>query len=324
MKLLEKYLQAVARCLPQARRDDIIEELRANLLSQIDDREEELGHSLTVDEQAEILRRHGNPNMVASSYGASNLGFSFGVRLIGPELFPIYRNVLGIIMTISAILLAIVVPIVAGTTHEAITLGRILTPIIIQIFATTLIFIIIDRGKDHVLNRWDPRTLPVVKPNSEDGPTAKNIFTFLFMVIGTVWVAMAPRWPFLVLGPGALFLPALSLTFWPRWPVFYGAIIAMLAARLVLEFFKIFQQLPKRIYRLFDLGLRGFELLVGVALFLVGPHYVTSPYREAANWANRSFQVCVIITVAINLWHFGRRAWSLIRERHQMLPAGQH
>ena len=324
MKLLERYLQAVARCLPKARRDDIIEELRVNLLSQFEDREEELGHPLTVDEQAEILRRHGNPTMVASSYGTSNLGFAFGVQLIGPELFPIYRNVLGTIMSISLILLAIVIPTVLGTTHEAITLARILTPVIIQFFATTLIFILIDHGKGHVLNRWDPRTLPAVKPSTDEGPTLKNIFTFLFMVIGTVWLAMAPRWPFLVLGPGALYLPALSITFWPQWPVFYAAIMAMLGARLVLEFFKLFQQLPKRMYRICDLGLRGFEILVGVALFLVGPHYVTSPYKEVADWGNQGFQVFVAITVAINLWHFSRRAWSLIRERHQMLPAGQN
>jgi hypothetical protein len=73
MNLLNRYLQAVARLLPKARRDDIIAELRANILSQMEDREQELGRALTEDEQAAILRHHGNPTIVAGRYREDNL-----------------------------------------------------------------------------------------------------------------------------------------------------------------------------------------------------------------------------------------------------------
>jgi len=43
MELLDRYLQAVKRHLPWERQDDIIAELKANLESQLEDKESELG-----------------------------------------------------------------------------------------------------------------------------------------------------------------------------------------------------------------------------------------------------------------------------------------
>ena len=65
MDLLDKYLQAVRFFLPRHNQDDIVRELSENLVAQVEDREEELGRPVTEDEQAEILRRHGHPMMVA-------------------------------------------------------------------------------------------------------------------------------------------------------------------------------------------------------------------------------------------------------------------
>jgi len=88
MNLLNRYLQAIAKCLPSLRRDDIVAELRANILSPMEDREQELGRPLTEDEQADMLRCYGNPTIIAGRYGAHNLGLAFGRQLIGPDLFP--------------------------------------------------------------------------------------------------------------------------------------------------------------------------------------------------------------------------------------------
>jgi len=45
MDLLERYLQAIGQSLPPATREDVRNELRANLAAQIDDSAEELGLS---------------------------------------------------------------------------------------------------------------------------------------------------------------------------------------------------------------------------------------------------------------------------------------
>ena len=47
MNLLDRYLQAVRFFLPRRQQDDIVRELSENLLSQMEDRAEELGRPLS-------------------------------------------------------------------------------------------------------------------------------------------------------------------------------------------------------------------------------------------------------------------------------------
>src|SRR5664279_4755957 len=61
MELLDRYLQAVRKYLPFRRQDDIIAELRANMESQLLDKEAELGRPLTIGEQEDLLRKMGHP-----------------------------------------------------------------------------------------------------------------------------------------------------------------------------------------------------------------------------------------------------------------------
>ena len=324
MNLLSRYLQAVAKCLPSARRDDIIAELRANILSQMEDRERELGRSLTEEEQADILRRYGNPTIIAGRYSAHNLGLAFGRQLIGPELFPFYKTVLIINLLITVVVLAGVMPIVARAIGEAITLIRVLMPLAVQFGIVTLIFVILERNKGRLLDKWDPRRLPALKANPEDGPNAQNIFTFFAVAVGTLWLALTPRWPYLLLGPGALYLHAIPMKLMPQWIEFYWAIVVLLCAQLVLGFFRLFRLLPCRQARIMDLTLKGIGLCIGVLLLLKAPNYVSSQYQEVAVWANLSFLVCLIVALAINLWGTGRLLFSLWREREQVLSARQH
>ena len=54
MELLDRYLQAVKKHLPWKRQDDIIAELRVNLESQLEEREDELGRPLTEERTSKI------------------------------------------------------------------------------------------------------------------------------------------------------------------------------------------------------------------------------------------------------------------------------
>jgi len=87
MDMLDRYLQAVKFFLPANQQDDIARELSENLISQMEDREEELGRPLDESEQEEILRRHGHPMLVAGRYRERQ-------HLIGPTFFPLYVFVL--------------------------------------------------------------------------------------------------------------------------------------------------------------------------------------------------------------------------------------
>jgi hypothetical protein len=323
MNLLNRYLQAVGRLLPMARRKDIIAELRANILSQMEDREQELGRPLTEDEQAAILKHHGNPTVIAGRYRDTNsLGLAFGVQIIGPALFPIYRTVLLMNLAIMAVVIAVTVPIVLHATGEPVSLTRFLLPPAIQVTVTTLIFAMIDRYKGKVLDNWNPQKLPPVKADAAEGPTAKNIFEFL--VVGTAWMALTPRWPYLMLGPGAAFVPAVGLKFFPLWPWFYWAIIGLLSAGVVRSFFVVFLRLPRRKAATIDLGLRGFAILISALLLLSGPNYVTLQNKEITDWANRTFETSVACVLLIHIWLAAVQMRSLLRERDQMLPARQY
>jgi TRAP-type C4-dicarboxylate transport system permease small subunit len=93
---------------------------------------------------------------------------------------------------------------------------------------------------------------------------------------------------------------------------------------LVLQFFTLFRLLPRRRARIADLVLKCWSLQIGVSLLLKAPNYVTSKYQEVADWANLTFLIRLIVAVAINLFGTGLLVFSLLRERHQMLPARQY
>ena len=63
MDLLDRYLQAVKKHLPWKRQDDILAELRANMESQLEDKEAELGRPLTQGEAEDWLRKMGSPEI---------------------------------------------------------------------------------------------------------------------------------------------------------------------------------------------------------------------------------------------------------------------
>jgi len=319
MNLLNRYLQAVGRLLPKARREDIIAELRANILSQMEDREEALARPLTDDEQAAILQHHGNPTVIAGRYSERNLGLAFGVQLIGPELFPIYKRVLLLNLTIMGIL-AIVSPfIVPAGTFES-----FLSPFVIQISVITLIFVILDRNKRTVLDKWDPRKLPTLQDPPEDGPNARSVFNFVTLAVGIVWLAVLPESPHLFLWASDLGNLSLPVKPMPQWIAFNWAIVTVASAQLVLQFFRLFRWLPTRKARMVDLALKSVGLIIGVLLLFKFPTYVSSESADLARWANLTVLICVIVAVAITLFGIGKLVFSLLRERHQMLPARQY
>jgi hypothetical protein len=219
MELLDRYLQAVKKHLPWQRQDDIIAELRANLESQLEDKEAELGRPLTATEAEAWIKQMGPPMQVAASYQPQRY-------LIGPGVFPMYWFVLRIACFWSVVIYSIVslVEIFSGQFPSlAAVVGAIFNvPHILLITAAwvTLTFAVIELIAaqypatcpglaSHPFN-WTPGTLPAVKEDEATGKkprsfahaVAEVIFGFLFLA----WLLLIPRHPFLLMGPGAVFL----------------------------------------------------------------------------------------------------------------------
>ena len=128
--LVDRYLSAVKEQLPRAQQDDVIAELSENLRAQIEDQEATLGRPLAEDEEAAILKRFGNPMVVAARYRGDSRSVSFGRQLIGPELFPTYLKVLTVNVVITLIVIAAVLLVGGGTAWSSMYGG--LVPIAIQ------------------------------------------------------------------------------------------------------------------------------------------------------------------------------------------------
>ena len=83
--LVDRYLAAVSRQLPEKQRADITAELRDLLLSQFEAKEEELDRPLTLDETEALLKDFGHPMAVAGRYRKVQY-------LIGPDIFPFWPD----------------------------------------------------------------------------------------------------------------------------------------------------------------------------------------------------------------------------------------
>jgi hypothetical protein len=156
MRPLDRYMKELRTHLPGEQADDIANELEANLREQLEDRETEVGRSLTDAEQEAILREHGNPILFAARYRPEQGTLAFGRQLIGPALFPAYARVLSINLTVTAFVLAMITVILTASGEPfGSTLSGVPLAILIQFGIVTAIFAVADRA---LTSETDPRT----------------------------------------------------------------------------------------------------------------------------------------------------------------------
>ena len=201
--LIDRYLNAVKEQLPRGQQDDVINELSENLREQIEDEETTLGRPLLETEQAAILKRFGNPMVVAARYRGDTRSVSFGRQLIGPELFPTYLKVLSVNVAITAIIAVAIVLVGGGAVWSSMYGG--LVPILVQFAIVTGIFIYADRRFARDPDTWDPQTVGLNDPINDYG----NLDRIADQLIGSAKPAAVPYTTSLL----DLALAAIGLTF---------------------------------------------------------------------------------------------------------------
>jgi len=236
MELLDRYLQDVKKHLPWERQDDIFAELKANLESQLEDKEAELGRSLTDDEMKAWFKQLGSPLLVAARYQRQQY-------LIGPAVFPIYWFVLKMSLIWCAIIYAIAktVDIAAHGFGASAIIGAVASLpwiLLVNTAIITLVFAAIEiMGSRHpgkcmpfasMGAAWSPAELPPIardgiKPGSFAKALAEVIFGFLFLG----WLLLVPHYPYLIFGPGEWYLSSLPFKLAPVWWTFYWCIVGL-------------------------------------------------------------------------------------------------
>src|ERR1700760_380302 len=239
MDLLERYLQAVGQYLAPATRADVLAELRVNLQAEMDDLAEEKQRPLTEAEVAAILKEHGRPMLVAARYLPQRY-------LIGPEVFPFYlltlRKAAPLVVLcyfVAHLATFIFAPGPGAFAGSIVSSILQLVPVLLIFWACmTLTFAILDYVRAHhregaASNSWDPTKLPPLTQPKKEKSSAGQIADLVVHCLWMVYVFAIPHHPYLVMGPGALFLNRLSATFAPVWRPFYIALIALLLIQLV-------------------------------------------------------------------------------------------
>ncbi len=166
MKLLESYLDEIRHNLPPRNREDIIKEIRSTLMDMIEDRNPNSGTPADEDVVKDVLIEFGSPRKVARQYGAQNY-------LIGPRMYPVYVQVLRIVLIVVAALnvLGVIVSIVSqsgfeGNAFEAIfqVIGSLMSSLFSGFSIVTLVFAIVERTSPDewrvkINEKWDPEDL---------------------------------------------------------------------------------------------------------------------------------------------------------------------
>ena len=237
MQPVESYLNNLAKLLPAGQREDILRELSEDIHSEIEDKESELGHRLGEAEQLEILKRRGTPLQIAAGYTENKGTLAFGPQLIGPVLFPFYVRVLLFNVGLTLLVLGSVFAVLSLSGQQIHTrefLSNVLFQIFVQLFAVTVIFILVERHLDsHSYGHKAPKVQAdlearireaATKPRKQEVSRFDSITVLVASSVALLWMQSLWAKPFLVFGPVASLI-----TFAPVWhPVYLLTVFLML------------------------------------------------------------------------------------------------
>lgn len=231
--LTERYIAAVVRRIPEAKRDDVASELRASLADDIDARVE--SGELQASAERMAIASLGDPDRFAASLTGSSL------HLIGPALYLDWRRLI-------VLLLGIVLPIVAGAVVLAETLtgstpvdtvlavGGVVANTAIGIaFWVTVVFAVIERtgAGSRPLVAWSPDDLPATDARPQVGVSVL-VGGVLGLVIASGLLVAQLVFPLLRDGSGDP-IPVLSPELWSWWiPYLLLVLVAELIFAIVL------------------------------------------------------------------------------------------
>ena len=227
--LLDRYIDAAMRTVPEKQRGDVATELRTSIADQIDGRVE-AGEPHDVAERA-VLTELGDPDALAAGYTDRPLW------LVGPRYYLEWWRLLKVLWAIVPVCAAFGVALgqtLAGAGFGAIV-GSVVSVVIAVIvhvgFWVTLVFVILERTGHETMDPspWTPEKLPEPKASGA---------TFADMVVGLVFLALgvgAVLWDHFVgwpVGDGRT-MSLLDPALWPWWITGLFVVMALAAVLAV-------------------------------------------------------------------------------------------
>lgn len=186
MELIDRYVKEVGRHLPRNKRGDIQAELQSTL---VDTLEARVQGEPSEEDVVELLKEFGPPQKVAASYWPE------GQYLIGPKLYPLFRLVVGITLTVFIIVQLVLLGISAVFTQEIIStlsvldiLGELISSAFTAFGIIVIVFAVLQRFdvRPETYQEWDPRDLPADEeesPIKRGGILAEITFSLVLIAI---------------------------------------------------------------------------------------------------------------------------------------------
>lgn len=320
MDLLARYLQAVKFFLPQKQQDDIVRELSENLISQMEDRQEELGRPLTEADEADILRRHGHPMVVAGRYGSRQ-------QLIGPVFFPMYIFTLKMGLA-AALLVTTVLAVVNGILENDPVRSGVQAMLdypwrALMVFAfTTLGFAGLDLAQQTLKLKyeWDPRQLPKVVHHEYRISRLRSLCELVLVAGCFVWLLLLPRMPFLLLGPAAAFVEPAAI-----WQLVYLPALLLTVATAALHIVNFVRPYWTRTRSLARAAIHVGWLVVFATMLRTGewftPKFAMAPPNgiqvdRLVEIINVSVQIGLFFTLIVTVFEILRELRRMMSRRH--------
>jgi hypothetical protein len=190
--LTDRYVFAVARSLPEARRDDVERELRATIADDVDARVD--AGTAPADAERAALTELGDPARLVAGY------LDRPLHLIGPRYYLAWVRLL-------RLLLIVVLPIVAATSVMGhliggtppggifgATIGLLITLAVHLAFWTAFVFWLMERSDQRTMvDTWTLDTLPT-PPVKGAPPFSDMVASVAFLVVAAVAIVGQQFW----------------------------------------------------------------------------------------------------------------------------------
>jgi hypothetical protein len=233
--LTDRYVWAVLKSLPEAKRSDIDRELRASIADDVDARVA-AGEQPDAAERA-VLTELGEPMRLAAGYAGRPLA------LIGPDLYVDYVRLLKLLLVIVIPIVAItmfVINALSGAEPGGViggTIGIVISVGVHLCFWVTLVFVLVERtgaAKTSGLKDdapFDPDALPAIATGATGGRSeliASLVFSLL-VPVALVWQQFSSNFQ----DSDGTPIPVINPALWSFWLPYLIALAVLTAISAV-------------------------------------------------------------------------------------------
>jgi hypothetical protein len=315
MDLIDRYLAAIARRLPAAKADDIVAEIRDDLLTRQEVREDALGRPLTRDEVSALIKDMGHPLIVASRYRPQQY-------LIGPDAFPFFVATLRIVAIFLALAFAITAASSVAFGHADIghaigqAMSNLFSSAMLAFGTVAAVFYALERTgfpAEH-LAKWRPRDLPEVKDKQPNAwGSAFEVAVGIYFILW--WCGLVPFPAYYGNVKGLVLSPD------PVWTAIWLPVLMLMVVRLIYNIVQWLRPRWKAVRALLSVATAAGGIALLGLIYRAG-HWMTAtgtlPADQLADidqGVNMGIHWAIIVVGAIWVIQCLKELWELVTAR---------